>query len=142
MANSRLNQWHQLLLVARKTPAHKGGAYFDGQSRQVDRRIEINVTLFIFCSGVHGRGILTFGQAVTSIILDDVGHVEVASDHVGELTQTNRRSITVTGNTNVRELSVGQICPGCYRGHSTMHAVKAVGAREKIGRSLGRAANS
>ena len=91
---------------------------------------------------LRGRRVLPLGEAVAPIVLHDVGHVEISPSAMGELPEANGRRIPVSRNPDVDQVPVGEVGPGGHRGHAAVDGIKAVGAGEKIGRGLRRAADA
>ena len=142
MTDGRLNEGHQLCFVARKASPHEGGADFNADSHQINRHIGIDIAFFAHRLGVHSGRVLTFGQSVASIVLNDISHVEVTAHDVRKLTHADRCGIAVSRHADIYQVAIGEISAGCDRGHATMHAIKAVGTTQKISWRFGGAANA
>src|SRR2546430_8035647 len=97
---ARLDERHQLLLVAREAARHEGGAERHRQQHRVDRRLEVGLALLGPAADVPGCGKLPLGEPIDAVVLDDVQHVEVAADRVAELPETYGEGIAVARNSH------------------------------------------
>src|SRR5271168_1315318 len=97
----RLDQWHQLGLVAGEAAGDERGAELQGEGDQVDRRIGIDGASARLRPLVSGRRELALGQAVYAIVLDDIDHVDRAADAVRELAEADRGRVAVAGDTEI-----------------------------------------
>ena len=95
MTDRRFDKRHELRLVARKASANEGCPDLNAQSHQVNGHVGINVAFLADRFGIHRRGVLPLGQPITAVVLDDIGHVQVAAHHMGKLPHTNRGGIAV-----------------------------------------------
>src|SRR5208282_484341 len=138
----RLDQWHQLHLVAGEAARHERGAELQSKGDQIDRRVGVDRTAPGFRTLVGGRRKLPLGQAVDAVVLDDIDHVDGATDAMGELAEPDRGRIAVARDAEIKQLTIGEVGAGQHRRHAPVHAVETVGLAEKIGRRLRRAANA
>ena len=90
-----LDQGHQLLAVAAEGAGHERAAQGQRDRAGVDRLESVDRPLLLHRAQVGGGRELALGQAVRAVVLDDVGAVDVAPDHVQELTQPDRRGVAV-----------------------------------------------
>src|SRR3546814_20516952 len=67
---------------------------------------------------VGGRGKLAFGQPVHAVVLDDVDHVDAATDRMHELADADRSRIDVPGDAEVGPFAVGAVGAGHQRRHA------------------------
>ena len=142
MLDGGFDERHQLVLVTTETATDKGGTQLHRHQRQIDRRIAIHDAALGFRPLICGSRKLALGQTVDAIVLDDVGHVDAAPHHVRELAQSNRGGIAIAGNTEIKQLAIGQIGPRQYRGHAAMHGIESMRCTEKIVRRLGTATDA
>ena len=132
----RLDQRHQLRLVAGEAAGDERGAELQGEGDQVDRRVGVDGATPRLRTLVGSRRELAFGQAVYTVVLDDVDHVDGAANAVRELPETDRGRVAVTRNAEINELAIGEVGAGQDRRHAPVHAVEAVRLAEEIGRRL------
>src|SRR5262249_38425768 len=90
-------------------------------------------------AAVGGRRELALGQAVHAVVLDDVGHVDAASDRMRELAEADRGGIAVAGDAEIDQLAVGEVGAGQYRRHADLYRSEAVRITEEVVRRLRRA---
>ena len=95
MADRAFNQRHQLLLVAGKTARHEGCAQLERHRYQVNRAVAVDHTLLALGTLVGGGRKLPFGQAVDTVVLHDIDHVDGAPHAVRELPQAYRGRIAI-----------------------------------------------
>ena len=142
VAQRRLDQRHQLRLVAGEAAGDEGGAELQRDADQVDRLVGVDRALLGLGALVGGRGELALGQAVDPVVLDDVGHVDAAADAVGELAEADRGAVAVAGDAEIDQLPVGEVGAGQHRRHAAMHRVEAVRGAQEVVRRLRRAADA
>ncbi len=142
MRDGRLDQGHQLRLVTGKAARHEAGPQLQRQVDQINGSKGIDGAGLVPGIQVCGCRVLALGQAVATIVLGDVEHVQVAPHHMGKLPQPDGGRISVAGHTQVDQIAIGQIGAGGDRGHAPVHRVEAVRLTQKVGRRLGRAAYS
>ena len=138
----RLDQRHQLGLVAREAARDIGGAQLQRHRDQVDRRVGVDGAAPCFRALVGGRRELALGQPVNAIVLDDIDHVDAAANAMGELAEADRGGIAIAGDPEIDQVAIGEIGAGQHRGHAPVHAVKAVRLAEEISRRLRRTADA
>ena len=138
----RLDQRHQLRLVAGEAARDVRGAELQGEADQIDRRIGVDRTAPGLRALVGGRRELPLGQPVDAVVLDDIDHVDGAADAMRELAEPDRGRIAVTRDAEIKQLAIGEVGAGQDRRHAPVHAVEAVRLAEKIGRRLRRAADA
>ena len=90
VAHCRLDERHQLRLVARETATHKGGTELQRHANQINRAVVVDDTFFTLGALISCRRKLAFGQAIDSVVFNDVNHPHTASHGVSELAQANR----------------------------------------------------
>src|SRR4029077_7529878 len=90
MGDGRLDEGHDLLAVATERASDEGAAEGKRDGAGVDRLERVDRTLLLHGAEVGGGGELALGQAVRAVVFDDVGAVDVASDHVHELSEADR----------------------------------------------------
>ena len=96
----------------------------------------------MYAADIGGGRELALSQAVSAIVLDDVGAIHVAADEVHELAETNRSGVAVARDAEHDEIAVGERGPGGQRGHAAVHSIEAMGALDEVGGGLGRAADA
>ena len=138
----RLDQRHQLRLVAREAARDERGAERHRQLHRIDRRLDVGLALLGLAADVGGGRELALGEPVHAVVLDDVEHVEVAADRMAELPEPDRQRIAVAGDADVVEVAVGGVGAGGDRGHAAVHGVEAVAAADEVGRGLRGAADA
>ena len=79
---------------------------------------------------------LPLGETVDPVVLDDVEHVHVAADDVGELAHADGKTVAVTRNADAHQLAVRRVRARGDRRHAAVHAVEAVGLLEEVGGRL------
>ena len=141
MADRRLEQRHELVLVAGEAARHEGCPEEHRHRGEVDRLIGVADAALRRRTGIGGRRELPLGQAVDPVVLDDVDHVDAAPEAVGELAEADRGGIAVAGDPDIDEVAVGEAGAGRHRRHAAVDAVEAVALAEEIGRRLRRAAD-
>src|SRR5437868_10238226 len=80
----RLDQRYQLRLVSGEAAGDERGAELQGEGDQVDRRVGVDGATPRLRTLVGSRRELAFGQAVYTVVLDDVDHVDGAANAVRE----------------------------------------------------------
>ena len=136
-----LQERYKLLLVARKAAPDESRAELHGDAHEINRAVAVDRALLGLRTGIGRRGELALGQPVDAVVLDQVQHIHAATNGVRELAEAYRGRVTVAGHAEVDQLAVGEIGAGQHRGHTAMHAVETMGAAEKVGRGLRRAAD-
>ena len=138
----RLEDRHQLLLVAREAAGHEGRPEIEGQRNRVDGAEAVRLAALALRADV-GRGReLPLGEAVDAVVLDHVEHVDVAADGVDELADADRQRVAVAGDADVGQVAVGGVGAGGDGRHAAVRRVEAVGAGHEVGRRLRRAADA
>ena len=137
----RLDQRHQLGLVAGEAAGDEAGAELQRQTDQVDGLVVVDDPA-LRLRALVGRGReLALGQAVDPVVFDDVGHVHAAPHRVGELAQADGGAVAVARDAEVDQFPVGEAGAGEHRGHASVDAVEAMRGAEEIVRRLRRAAD-
>ena len=90
MHDCAFDQRHQLRLVTGKSSRDIGCTELHRQHHHVDRGIPIGCPFLALAAPVRGRRKLAFGQAVDTIVLDNVNHVYTAPDAVRKLSKPDR----------------------------------------------------
>ena len=142
VVDRRLDERHELLLVAGEGTGDEGRAEVDRHGDEVDRVVGVDRALLQLGALVGGRGELAFRQAVHAVVGDDVDHVDAAPDRMRELAEADRGAVAVAGDAEIDEVLVGEIGAGQHRGHAAMHGIEAVRIAQKVGRRLRRAADA
>ncbi len=138
----RLDDRHELRLVAGERARHEGRAELHRHRDQVDRGVVVDRAALRLRAAVGGGGELAFGQAVHAVVLDDVDHVDAAADRVRELPEPDRGAVAVARDAEIDQVAVGEVGAGEHRGHAPVHRIEAVRLAEEIGRRLRRAADA
>jgi hypothetical protein len=112
------------------------------QQHRVDRRLEVGLAFLGLAANIGGGGKLALGQAVHTVVLDDVEHVQVAADRVAELPESDRQRIAVARDPDVVEVAIGGIRAHRDRGHAAVNRIEAVRATDEVSRSLRGAADA
>ena len=139
---SRLDQWHELLLVAGEAARNERRAQGHRQQHRIDRRLEVGLALLRFGADVGRGGELALRQAVHAVVLDDVQHVQVAADGVAELPQPDGQGVAVAGDADVSQIAVGGAGAHGDRGHAAVDGIEPVAAADEVGSRLRRAADA
>ena len=108
MLEGRLDQRHELRLVAGEAARDERRAEADGERDEIDRLVDGVDPLLALRAAVGGGGELSLGQAVDAVVLDDIDHVDAAADRVGELAEADRSGVAVAGDAEIdrgRELA-------------------------------------
>ena len=100
------------------------------------------IPLLVHGPRIHGGRILAFGQAIASVVLNDIGHIEIPPGTMGKLPQANGRRISVPRNPDIDQVTVGEVRPRGHRGHAAMHGIETMRAGKKVSGSLRRTANA
>jgi len=141
MREPRLDEGHELILVAREPAGHEGGAELESEAHEVDRIVGVDLARLAPHSHVGGRGELPLGEPVGAVVLHDVEHVDLTAHRMGELPEPDGGGIPVSGHPDVVELVVREVRAGCDGRHPAVHGVEAVGFRQEVVGRLGRAAD-
>ena len=139
---ARLDQRHQLGLVAGKAARHEGRTRGKRRQHRVDRRLHVDLALLGLAAEVGRGGELALGQPVHAVVLDDVEHAHVAPHGVAELAQPDGQRIAVARHAEIVQVAVGRRGAGGDRRHAAVHGVDAVRLADEIRRCLGRAADA
>ena len=142
MLEGRLDQGHELRLVAGEAARHERGAEADGEPDEIDRLVDGVDPLLALRAAVGGGGELSLGQAVDAVVLDDIDHVDAAADRMGELAEADRSGVAVARDAEIDQVRIGEIGPGQHRGHAPVHRIEAVALAEHVSRRLRRAADA
>ena len=134
--HGRLEQRHQLRLVAREAARDEGGAERDRQLHRIDRRLVVDLALLRRAADIGRSRELALGEPVDAVVLDHVDHVQVAADGVTELPEPDRQRVAVAGHADVGQVAVGGIGAGGDRRHAAMDGIEAVTAADEVGRGL------
>ena len=137
-----LDHRHQLVLVSGEAPRDERTPLSHGHLHRVDGLLLVDLALLGLGAHVRGGGKLPLGQAVDTIVLDDVEHVEIAAQRMRELAQPDGQGVAVAGDADQVEPAVGGAGAGGDGGHPAVDGVEAVGGVEKIRRRLRRAADA
>jgi hypothetical protein len=137
----RLDQRHELLLVAGEAAGDERRAQHQRELDEVDRLVAVDRAALRLGALVGGGRELALGEPVDAVVLDDVDHVDAAAHRVRELADADRRRIAVAGDAEVDEIAVGERRAGQHRGHPAVDAVEAVRLAEEVRRRLRRAAD-
>ncbi len=91
---------------------------------------------------VRSGGELTFGQAIHTVVFDNIEHWNVAADDMFEVTHTDAGSITITRNTQDFNLVVGKTSAGHQSRHAAVQTIETKGAIQEVVRALTGTANT
>ena len=138
----RLDDRHQLVLVAGERAGDEAGAELQRHGHQIDGIVGVDDAALGFRAAVGGGRELALGQAVDAVVLHDIGHVDAAPQAMRELAEPDRGAVAVAGNAEINQIAVGEIGAGQHRRHAAVHRVEAVRIAEEIGRRLRRAADA
>ena len=138
----RLDQRHELRLVAGEAARHERRAELQRHADQVDRLVAVHHAALRLGAAVGGGGELALGQAVHAVVLDDIDHVDAAPHRMGELAEADRRAVAVARHAQIDQVAVRQVGAGQHRRHAPVHRVEPVRRAEEIGRRLRRAADA
>src|SRR5690606_30460423 len=94
----RLDQRHELLLVAREAPRDERAAQREGHLHGIDRRLTVLLALLRLRADIGRRGELPLREPVYAVVLEDVEHVEVSAYRVRELAETDRQRVAGAGD--------------------------------------------
>ena len=144
MLQRRLDQRHQLRLVAGEAARDEGGAELQRHADQVDRLVACSPTpRLLLAPLVGGGGELALGQPVHAVVLDDVDHVHAAAHACA---RTGRCRSRRCRRRRTRRDRSGRGSPDWRRSAPTAcgHAreLKPCDCAEEIGRRLGRATDA
>ena len=128
VADRRLEDRQQLLLVARERPRHERRAELDGERADVDRRQVVDDAVLQRAAEVGHRRELALGEAVAAVVLDDVDQRQVAAHQVDELADADRAGVAVAADADAEHRLVGHQRAGGHRRHAAVHGVEAVRA--------------
>jgi hypothetical protein len=142
VGQARLEDRHQLGLVAREGAGHEAGPQLERQRDGIDGAELVGLAALALGPHVGRGGELPLGEAVDAVVLDDVQHVQVAADGVNELSDADRERVAVARDADVGERAVGGVGAGGDRRHAAVRRVEAVGPADEVGRRLRRAANA
>ena len=142
MPHARLDQRHELRLVAGEAARHEGGAERERQQHGIDGRTLIHLALLGFRADIRGGGELALGEPINAVVLDQIQHVHIAPDRMHQLAEADRQRIAVAGHADVSQLAIGGIRTARDRGHASMHRVEAVRAAHEIRGGLRGAADA
>ncbi len=142
MREPRLQDRHQLRLVAREAPRHERRPEPERQRHRVDRLLHVGLAALRLRAGVGGGRELSLGEAVHAVVLDDVERVDVAADGMAHLAEADRERVAVAADADVRQAAIRRRRAGQDRRHSSVRRVEAVRAGEKVGRRLRGAADA
>src|SRR5881394_1136710 len=106
VADSGLDQRHELLLVAREAARDERAAERERDLDRVDRRLLVHLAALRLRADVRRRRELPLREPVHAVVLDDVDHVEVATQRMHELTDPDRQRVTVAGHAEQIEAAV------------------------------------
>jgi len=84
-----LEQRDELFFVGRETLRDKCRSQLDGQASQIDRFKGIDGAGFILRPKVRGCRILSLGQSITTIIHNQVNHVQVSANNMYKLSHSD-----------------------------------------------------
>src|ERR1035437_1586125 len=132
----------QLLLVATEGAGDEGGTPFEGEGAAIEGWQIVDGAGLERGTEVRGGRELALGEAVNTIVFNDVDERHVAAHEVHELAQPDGGGIAVTGNPDPHERAVGEQRSGGDGRHAAVDAIEAVGEPEEVGRRLGRAADA
>jgi hypothetical protein len=132
----------QGLTTSMKAARDVGRAELHRERHQVDRRVGVDDATLGLRALVGGGRELTLGEAVHTVVLDDVDHVHAAPHHVRELPQADRRGVPVARDAEVQQLAVRERGACQHRGHPAVHGVEAVRVAEEVVGRLARAADA
>ena len=109
MREPRLDERHELVLVAREPAGHEGGAELEREAHQIDRVVGFDLARLAPHPHVGGRRELALGEPVGAVVLHDVEHVDLAAHRVGELPEPDGGGVPVAGHPDVVELVVREV---------------------------------
>src|ERR1039458_1729092 len=132
----------QLLLVAAEGSGDEGGAPFEGQGAAVEGRQLVDGAGLKGGADVGGGRKLPLGQAVNTIIFNNIDQRHVAPHEVHKLAEADGCGIAVAGNADPHERAVGEQRSGGDGRHASVDTVEAVGEPQEVGRRLRRAADT
>ena len=79
---------------------------------QIERRQFIQSGVFQVLADIGGGGELALGQPIDAVVLDDVDHVDVAAQHMLELSKADRAGVAVAADADADQIFVD----GCRAG--------------------------
>ncbi len=141
VAERRLQDRQQLLLVARERARDKRRAELDRQRAGVDRRQLVGDAVLGLRTEIGGRRELALRQAVAPVVFDDVDDRQIAPHQVHELADADGPGVAVTADADGQQLAVREHGAGADRGHAAMDRVEAVRRAQKVRRALARTAD-
>ena len=137
-----LQDGRELPLVAGEGARHEGGAQLDGREAGIDRRQLVDDAGLQLRAHIGGGRELALGQAVDSVVLDDVDQRHVPAQHVHELADADGRRVAVAGDHDAVQGAVGEQSAGGDGGRAPVHGVEAVRLAQEVRRGLRRAADA
>ncbi len=141
VAERRLEDRQQLLLVSGERPRDERRAELDCQRTCIDRRQLVGNAVLGLRTEVCRRRELPLREPVAAVVFDDVDDWQVPAHQVHELPDADRARITVAAHADRQKLAIGEHGAGADRRHPAVHGVEAVGRAEKVRRALAGAAN-
>ena len=114
MFDRAFDQRYQLLLVTGEAAADVGGTELQRKTDHVDWFVAVDDAALGFRAFVSGGGELPFGEAVDTVVFDDIDHVDAAPHAMRKLAESDRRRVAVARHAHVEQFAVGQICTGQY----------------------------
>src|SRR5262245_66397740 len=91
VGQSALDEWRKLFTVARKTAGDVGCAQSDCQLGEIDSGNIVDLAALHHRADISGSGKLPLGETVNAVVLDNISDVHVATHHVAEISQADRR---------------------------------------------------
>src|SRR5262249_42531596 len=117
-------------------------APLEGEGAAIEGRQIVGCASLKRRAEVGGGRELALGQAINTIIFNDVDHREVAPNQVHELSDADGGGVAIAGHADAEHSVVGEERAGRDGGHASVDAVEAVREAEEVGRRLRRAADA
>ena len=103
-----LRSWSTCLGSPANERAYKTAVAGDGFEADVDGEVLVNACVFEGLFDVRSGGELPFGEAVDTVVFDDVDHRKIASEEMLELSKADRSGVTVATDGDGGEGSIGE----------------------------------
>src|SRR5207253_4268412 len=123
MQYGRLDQRHELRLVAGKASRDECRTELQRKHDHVDGLIAVDGPSLALRASVRGRGKLSLGQPVNTVVLDDIEHVDATPHGMSKLSEPDGRRIPVARHAEINEITVREISARQDRRHASMHAI-------------------